>query len=1293
MMHININHNLISKFRHQSQSCYASFRVDSLSILCCSVNISNKLVISRRCSTITSPEDTYRGYIEDANTILDKVTTQALPKVVKAWHDYIKAMEQIKAVLQHDPHYSVEINRLYDEIVTNFEHRLRYEYRSDPFIKRLHILTERNPHMKFLENPVLFLDRLIETCIIAPKPFNNVVNSNSIELGQNSYKLSCKGWEKIFNTLINDAFNGEGSPNRDKVTRFIKSAYQNTIESIISDPEYLSKYCAVNQELISKGDTKINHKDLVVDKVHFEFIQTLLKYLNQYRVFASFASKRFDGDDPNAIPSIELTKDFLYREFSINLNTLYTTHKIHFNSIPESADDNYGIRLPYATTCSSLGNLMSHLIWLVHQDGKKYIIDPDRNPYLKVWLSDPNIANPTALLSPDLELGFLTGLNMNAKQTKFVITFICVSYYESFYENLNCFKDFPETSAYLQSIFGGYSERSSTGKRKVTAEKKLDLPRKIHEIKSYLVGFNIKLGVTLFNLCVSNNIFTGSRTISMDEIMVKEQYDKSVKVKNNKRIIKTIVIAEINPLLKNFFIPLENLSRPYLIDENIDIDKISKEYLINKDSTWSMYRARLQTKVIHNKFTSCKILDERILNHSSNMTIDQDALLSLLMLIDENSKITKENYLDTYPRAYLSLLNTDPFHIQLFLTESEKSCLSKGDHLILNDIFDYFTNFNASNSISFTIIKRLNKSHIGNKNQWIELINRVAGYKLSLIYLITDAIVYSLFSNIILPSILDTRTRRYYRNTTLNIQAYQLVKSIVKPTNLALTKTSNTEELIGIVGVFKELVNELVKILGPKFKPIGDAWLKKHEYDNPSAHTFDRMVKKSLALRKEQLATYFQTVNQVTPGHFVDQLLTQDSSKAFSNEKNYLEQFLLHLKEPKKLLLALNLYKGIASAQVSKFKSRPFPYELDAVASGIQMTALFLKSPQLAEWSNLTPSTKKQDLYTTAGVMFKQAVETILNYEIKFNIYNDVCSVVPLPAKFRWFTETLDVFSFHLTRVKLIEILKNHYPVFEESCRRKIWKNSIMTYTYSSTTGGRTDHNTAFLKEKTGTNNNVSQFMGKLVEKFFTKVAQPELTSDTSKMIQIAKLLTNNLKTTNNGNRLATSISIRNTFAIHYIHPPKVFAYRYATNSFKKHLRGYQLKLNAVLHDSDGYPLYDIHKAKQLVSPNTMHQMDAAIVHQRTINEGILNKLLEKTDIKYRFVFTSTHDSFGCADSYFHKSLIELAYLQVYFNDPLTGMADNPNFDKVQELVYTKPDNEDNNLLLTLTTINDEFMK
>jgi hypothetical protein len=430
---------------------------------------------------------------------------------------------------------------------------------------------------------------------------------------------------------------------------------------------------------------------------------------------------------------------------------------------------------------------------------------------------------------------------------------------------------------------------------------------------------------------------------------------------------------------------LESIIEKY---ENKKIDYDSIEYYkyntcLNRKNNRVHYNPTMMLKPtninIHKKklissFTGKHYFDNFETYTSFIATVDKNYLYDFLNLLKEHLIIGQKN------KDYSFFDNVDR-HSNIFLLYKikpdylKKSYKEMHPHYkrLLEHIFDYACNFSIQNSKELLLeLKNNTKPNLSYENTSAEwrfyykniktfksIIDKIYSYKIFLRGLLIQCIIYSHVDFFIIDSFLDTRGRHYLNGFYTNPQSYPLVKAFIKP------YTYNTDTLTPV-----------------QFMTLKDLTLQKA--------TFFESIEVATLFKKE-LGTYnnYLTINEDLKMSYIFKLFENPAlniaqlkctletfkSNSISSEhlfKETLAYVKIHMTNLKRLyvlhstiLLYLNPVPKITNY-----------FELDATASGLQMTSMVLRDANLAEFCNLSTKTSNSTNHDIYMIFSKQACET-----------------------------------------------------------------------------------------------------------------------------------------------------------------------------------------------------------------------------------------------------------------------------------------------------------------------------
>lgn len=268
-----------------------------------------------------------------------------------------------------------------------------------------------------------------------------------------------------------------------------------------------------------------------------------------------------------------------------------------------------------------------------------------------------------------------------------------------------------------------------------------------------------------------------------------------------------------------------------------------------------------------------------------------------------------------------------------------------------------------------------------------DLYNRLFSYKIFLRGLLTECFIYSHFDYFILDAFIDSRGRHYLNGFYMNPQSYPIIKAFVKP--YVMEKDILTNKQFEYIS---KIAHENTTIIDSMYV----ANLIKSElstYENYLEQ--DQLLKiknlydlfENTELSLEDLKTYLVYIKNKKLSErdlFVE---TLDFVKKYMNNSKLF--FVLH----SSILLYLNPKNKIANY-----------YELDATASGLQMTAMVLRDANLGELCNLTFFEESKNLNNDIYIIFSKASSFYL-----YKLFNTIPLIGLSPEFMR---VTFKLFSF-----------------------------------------------------------------------------------------------------------------------------------------------------------------------------------------------------------------------------------------------------------------------------------------
>lgn len=1170
--------------------------------------------------------------------------------------------------------------------------------------------------MEFIAPTVRYLDYLLDKYVTNYKleerepdkdTLYEQIYTNKI-LVNNEWKcISLLQWQKIFQELIQHEYGRPENMKKESLKIFKKEF------TLLIDKLSIGDFTRLN-----KGN-----KNSIKDKVSYD--KASLK-LTETLVGLYFAKKDLIVDDKEG-----KVADWLRIKFLRTMQTMYLRYYNAYNKLK----GDYAAVLPYTSMADALGQYLLHILPYIQSGTSEFLINDKLLSLIMQWIQDPHFVITDKILDPKIDLGFLKGLPISKKDIKFLITYITVEVYTKITNNPRYHKKYADTIWILGNII---------------------LPRRML-FASYFKRRILRLGTVLISLLETHTLLEGvglmrkPLTDVEDDLIVKRP-SKDKKMSSD---LYKVRVVYLSPYLDELLISNENISRPYLIKENLIAPHKKYTFKLDDDviNAYTTYISQINQTVHTNQHTVCTLKHESLSEGHQYFKIDPYGLLCLLYIIHHNNEkpLTIDSYSTSENKVFLSLFNIDSKTIQEFLSKTnakgreglklildfmnnmetteedysrikkqfqydlkEPKKLKKQERVLYIPKAEQYEALRASNKglKYIPISKRLkenslpelqetsveeiseekeDKELILHKATLYQMLHRIHGMKYSLKGLILDSILYGSFQSFCIPSYLDTRGRRYYRNTNLNIQAYINNKTVVKIYGQSITEKTP----VHAINSLSQTISEYAFTTTLTSKQL-DAWYKRYNYKKPFKTSLE-YIKAMQSLREAQLENLCHSKYNIS---MLDSLRkNQDNYNAGTITMSMLVRNLTQVassvvKKPKKMVQACSMINHLFNRTGAYH-----PYELDATASGIQMTAILLRSKNLASWCSLIKNeTTTKDLYESSAIKFTEQIAELREEQKRFPADTESYTI---PAHLKWIvpvvnekkdkTKGIQRDSANKTFIDRVNtLLALPQELLNLTRTRDLWKKSIMTYGYNSTSYGRITYNIKYFKEETYAihDSRHVRFIARFVEDHFKNVTQPTFIPETGLLRDMSKILAKSLRPDKDGNSPKKGITISNDFVTHIIQPPIMYTSRFATNTAKKQLRGYQLNIQMPEYDDKGNIKLDHKKAELIFGPNLMHSMDAYVVHVLTNIVSDINKVLLRKGLGlYTIKFTSTHDCFGFIEPYFAKSLIELAYLILFNKDYMTSLKSNQEYEAVKKLLSQIKEK------LEVISFNDSFVK
>ena len=435
----------------------------------------------------------------------------------------------------------------------------------------------------------------------------------------------------------------------------------------------------------------------------------------------------------------------------------------------------------------------------------------------------------------------------------------------------------------------------------------------------------------------------------------------------------------------------------------------STMYEEGKDLFTLISELRSRQGMAHNSDISAHINKKSFLHNNTNLetkyVIDQNYLCSFLELL--------KHYMSLY-RSY-ELIKEIPFDLLKFIEEyypifllyqlpiktlrefykehKDIQELIPVYEALMKVMLDFNMEFEEhSNTLKFlknfvdikTDVlskKGLSDTKIFNiKNFILKIFNKIKSYKLFIRSLIKECLLHASYRYFITESFLDTRGRCYLKGFYLNPQSYPLVKAFVKLYNPIDWEDEDVhaEMYEGIHRILKS--DQARKVLSDQ------------------AYLFDTYKETSRTLAKEYLLGLLD-LKDMTIDAFDNTLeKIRNEEDLFKRSIELLNFLIPRVKKVKKLYVvhSMILKDFHNEGEFSNY------YELDATASGLQMTAMLFKDRKLAEECNLVESANKsrQDIYKETSSFFNEKLNSLslafieINSELKKYNVQEITEII-----------------------------------------------------------------------------------------------------------------------------------------------------------------------------------------------------------------------------------------------------------------------------------------------------------
>ena len=712
----------------------------------------------------------------------------------------------------------------------------------------------------------------------------------------------------------------------------------------------------------------------------------------------------------------------------------------------------------------------------------------------------------------------------------------------------------------------------------------------------------------------------------------------------------------------------ESLYKPYLKENNISGN-------LNDDIYFTLYKERLHNKIHFNNTMASTLNKGTYLSEKEEplrLTIDSDYLYYFLSSLINIYKYRNKKDLDILYGIYK--LNYDTILNNL----NEVS-----DKLFVDNFLKFCLDFN---NILHMDLKEKIKHMAANKKQYFSnLYSKILNYKIYLVNLLREAVIYEVFGYFNLNTYLDVRGRSYLHGYFLNIQSFPISKAFIKIYTLPSKK-----------------LYENIELINRSFKTI-----LKYDSSKQSIDTYCvKKLKKESAYCSLNFIYNFFDNKKITYEVFCNKISDISNLETFilTNIKSIYEYHIVHS------YILTHIKRNTTS-----FKSNVICF--DATTSGYQMTSILLRDKKLATLANLVDSNVKHDIY----------ILTIKNMQLIFNNINIIVEdfekaylyeytpskVLPLDRDiyadlqnkdlnnlFDYFynvdltksyrlpeffsllenksnkNDDISHYSFLFNKFdeEILEkrtylcknrniikyyLLIKHWYNFKYSLNQNSWiynflfdrntfKKNIMTFSYNSTAYGRKEELETYF---TNLANDLGLKLDKqaltiscqYLEKLFNICAIKYLGIDC--MFPLTEKIA----------RLDKEIIIKNKYLKIMLMPAVTEKVRINVQGLSDNKRQHQLTLQQKRIIKDHIKI-DSERMRQTFSPNFIHSMDAFIVH--TFKDRLRDfNIALKTNGLFISHYTN-HDSFYTSILPYTKILILDIYKSLYELDYISTIKD-----------------------------------
>jgi hypothetical protein len=810
-----------------------------------------------------------------------------------------------------------------------------------------------------LEKIINNKNQLMKEALTITEDNQNACTLNFVKYDDQLIAISPQKWDRLFNLLLRFSFHYsydqkgdilENDSLKKSLNKFIRYHYKKDTTKLVNDLCKTQKDDILHLEKLQNVSenklTKANITSFLFDKNQISLFHDILKnFINLENTIIAFKETNLGN------------KRLLHLDYLVE--RLYT--KL-YDVINKHVKDGQ-IRIPLTVLAQTLGSLILDLcpsflfennVFDINKLYEKDIIN-----LFDLWINSDFIKKKNKK-AKNTNKGFLEKYSFSDETLKVVIQVLISKIYKYLTEeslsilNKNKKEITLEESQILRL------------KEKLFTEIPVDVLRNINTIE-------IKLGYLLINLLRNSapHIWENASLINYNEAYPSKQPSK----KKEKTKVLTIKIKQDIASLINIL----NINRPFFNSYNL-----TNEFADTKIN--QHYVQRIFNTSHTDANTSLKT--ENTFSEVSRLCIDKTSLYLLLENIIFELGLAKkfennslEQFVSSIP-LLLSFYNLD----SSFILKCNENTNEEGKTLLKKIIFliaiwDYdsieqktvhtilFPNSQDQNSESLPYIKNIKILR--------NLYNKIIGMRYSIITLFEESILYSNFEFFYVPLFLDSRGRQYFNNKGLNIQGHHLTKCLVKPYNHD-NKITNDTMLYDINNILSNLIDDTLKdqIFKESLKE------KYNVVNKKDADQLQQFNQHDLSSRISFFHSFFNDSNyyeELKEKHFKSITPYVDFENRLSINVCILRDIVEKIKKPKKLAQAFLFFFSFIDRPYNFENIEPI-FELDATASGTQMTSFLLHSKSLAEICHIIPTTEPFiDIYSKGVYDFKRVINTIFN--------------------------------------------------------------------------------------------------------------------------------------------------------------------------------------------------------------------------------------------------------------------------------------------------------------------------